>query len=52
MTHTLFRILFLGITLIITACGGGGGSNDTPPANDPTVKAVWDTSNWNEKNWQ
>ncbi len=38
--------------LAITACGGSNGDNDANvnPAGD--TRAVWDQSNWSEKNWQ
>lgn len=44
-------ILFFGFAVVLTACGGGGGGGDAP-ADPPSTEAIWDQSNWNEKNWQ
>ena len=41
--------VFLTFALSLTACGGGGGD---PAPEPPATEAVWDQSNWNEKNWQ
>ncbi|MZR62912.1 hypothetical protein [Alcanivorax sp. DP30] len=42
--------------LLLSGCGGSSGSDSPPPASAPTpdnsTGAEWNTSNWNEGEWQ
>lgn len=40
--------------LALAACGGGGGGSGGGDSSQPPASsaAVWDQTNWNEKNWQ
>ncbi|MCK4709693.1 MAG: hypothetical protein KAU21_13825 [Gammaproteobacteria bacterium] len=45
MIKKFLYMLAVSSFLILTACGG----SDNPP---PSNNAVWDTTNWDNKNWQ
>jgi hypothetical protein len=40
------------ISGFLVACGGGGGGSTNPNVTPTDDKAVWDTSAWDQANWQ
>lgn len=45
--NLLKQYIVIILAVLMTACGDGGDSS--PPASSD---AVWDSTNWDEKNWQ
>lgn len=47
----LIPIIALGVIAILGSGGGGGGGSTAVPPASPTT-CVWDSSNWDQCNWQ
>jgi hypothetical protein len=45
-------ILLPAAALSLAACGGGGGGGVEVPEPAPPTALVWNTTNWDEVNWQ
>lgn len=50
--RVVMQLIIMTFVLTLVACGGGGGGNSTNGPGEPSTKATWGSSNWDEKNWQ
>lgn len=44
-------IALLGLTFVLTSCGGGGKTETAPPQQTQTESSEWDEFIWDNDNW-
>jgi len=44
--------LVVAFALLLAACGGGGGGGGSGGPTLGTPNGIWDTSTWDNANWQ